>query len=376
MTTAKPENRRDPPPRPSRRRTPGHRCSSRPPALRVGLAIPLQGPAGLFGPSCEAVAELAVATMNTAGSVSPEVQVEVIDAGAPGHVVARQVDRLVSAGRIHALTGWHISAVREHVAPVTVGRIPYVYTSLYEGGESRPGVFCSGEVPDGQVAPALTWLRDQLGLRRWCVVGDDYVWPRASARHTRDFAHQLGLDITAEIFVRLGTRAFEPVIRAVRESAAQGVLLYLVGQDAVEFNRAFAAAGLDDTMVRFSPLMEENMLLASGPQATANLYVAAAYFRNLATAGALDLVADYVSLHGPGAPALNNAAESCYEGIMTLATLMRRTGCADVRCLTAHAEGAGFDGPRGPVQLVGNHLRQRVHLARADGLDFEVLGTL
>ncbi|NUR89310.1 MAG: hypothetical protein HOY71_34945, partial [Nonomuraea sp.] len=36
----------------------------------------------------------------------------------------------------------------------------------------------------------------------------------------------------------------------------------------------------------------------------------------------------------------------------------------------------GYDGPRGPVYLRGRHLRQRVHLARADGLEFEVVAAL
>jgi urea transport system substrate-binding protein len=132
---------------------------------RVGLVVPLQGPAGLFGPSCEAVAATAVRAINDAGVLGRELAVEVIDGGAPPEQVGATVGRLIDDGRIDAVTGWHISAVRHAVAPMTAGRVPYVYTSLYEGGGSRPGVFCSGETPARQIAPALRWLRDVCGVR-------------------------------------------------------------------------------------------------------------------------------------------------------------------------------------------------------------------
>lgn len=344
--------------------------------LCVGLIVPLQGPAGIFGPSCEAVATTALRSINDTGILGRELTIEVVDGGAPPEQVAAEVDRLIAAGRIEAVTGWHISAVREAVAPVTAGRIPYVYTSLYEGGEDRPGVFCSGETPTRQIAPALRWLRDVCGVRTWFVVGDDYIWPRASVAATTLFARELGLRLAGTAFVPLGTEDYTAVLERIAGSDAQGVLLYLVGQDAVQFNRAFAEYGLHDRLIRFTPLMEENMLLASGIDATVNLFVCASYFRSLATSSALDFGADYVDQHGPEAPPLNNAAESCYEGLMTLAALAGRAGSLDVNRMLAVADGLGYDGPRGAVSFVGNHLQQPVHLAVAEGFDFDVLATL
>ncbi len=347
-----------------------------PATARVGLVVPLQGPAGIFGPSCEAVAATALEAINVSGILGREVAVEVVDGGAPPEVVGAEVGRLIDDGRIDAVTGWHISAVRNAVAPRTAGRIPYVYTSLYEGGEGRPGVFCSGETPARQVAPALRWLRDVCGVRRWFVVGDDYVWPRVSVEVTRRFARELDLELTGTAFVPLGTEDYGDVLARIRHSATEGVLLYLVGQDAVQFNRAFAAECLHERLLRFTPLMEENMLLASGVDATRNLFVSAAYFRSLATASALDFSGAYADQHGPDAPPLNNAAESCYEGLMALAALARRAGGLDVRGMLAVADGLGYDGPRGSMSFAGNHLQQRVHLAVADGYDFDVLAAL
>jgi ABC-type branched-subunit amino acid transport system substrate-binding protein len=341
------------------------------------MVVPLRGPAGLFAPSCEAVVALAVDELNAAGGIlGREVVAEIVDGGDEPARVAAEVRRRVDVGAVQAVSGWHISSVREALVPVVAGRVPYAYPSLYEGGETRRGVYCGGETPDVQIAPALRWLRDELGVRRWFVVGDDYVWPHLSARAVRGFARRLGLDVVDEAYVALGAIDLERLVDRVERAACDGVLMLLVGQDAVDVNREFARRGLDDRLVRFSPLMEENMLLASGADATANLFVASSYFRSLATAGAIDLLGNYVHKHGAGAPALSNAAESCYEGLHTLAALAARADSDRLEAWDAVADGTAYDGPRGTVEFRGRHARQPVHLAVADGVDFDVLTTL
>ncbi|UMP07590.1 substrate-binding domain-containing protein [Amycolatopsis sp. EV170708-02-1] len=341
------------------------------------MVVPLQGPAGLFGPSCEAITELAVHELNESGGIlGRQVEAEVVDGGGTPAQVAGDLRRLVGTGRVDAVSGWHISSVRHALAPVVADRIPYVYTSLYEGGERRAGIFCTGETPRCQIEPALRWLRDHLGTRRWFVVGDDYVWPHRSTRAIRHYAKDLDLRITGEAFVGLGAGDMSTVVRKIEQSTSDGVLMLLVGQDAVRFNRAFAAHGLSDRLIRFSPLMEENMLLASGANATGNLYVSAAYFRSMVTADAMDLLGRYVGRNGPGAPALNNAAESCYEGLHTLAELVRRAGTSELPALNAAIDGVAYHGPRGTIEFRGQQADQHVHLAVADGYDFEVLTRL
>lgn len=355
----------------------GHRNTVEADAIRIGLAIPLQGPGGIFGPSCEAVAELYRRQASASGVLGRPVEFEVIDAGRRPEEVARSVRSLLDAERIDALTGWHISSVREAVAPITQGRIPYVYTSLYEGGESRPGVFCVGETPGDQIAPALAWLRDEANVRRWHIVGSDYVWPRRSALAASGYAEALGLEVLSTTLTHFDSEHFATVLDGIeRGPRADGVLMFLVGQDAVRFNRQFAARGLHDLLLRLTPLMEENMLLASGPAATRDLYVAAGYFRSLPTGDSLDFVGDYAAAFGPDAPPLNNQGESCYEGLQLLTSLFAAAQDTSIEAILRVPEGLGYDGPRGAMELRSGHLRQSVYLARAEVTDFEVVTSL
>lgn len=342
--------------------------------VEVALVIPLRGPAGMFGPSCELSARLATEEVNAGtGLLGREVRLVLVDGGAPPDQVAAEVDTLLGVGAVDAVVGWHISAVREALAPRIAGRVPYVYTALYEGGEHRPWVYLTGETPNGQLRPALAWMARELGVRRWTIVGDNYVWPHRSATAARRYVDALGGTICDQVFVELGTEDFGQVVGRVAASGCEGVLMLLVGNDAVEFNRAFAHGGLQDTHVRFSPLMEENMLLASGAASTHGLYSAAGYFETLTTENGMQFGARYHRRFGVDAPTLNSLGESCYEGVRLLAELARRAGRMDQHRIGAVADGVGYDGPRGGVRLRGRHLRQRVFLAAADGLEFDVL---
>ena len=343
----------------------------------ASLVVPIQGPAGIFGPSCELCAQLAMEEVNARGGVlGRELRLLTVDGGASPTRVTDTIDRLITAGRVQAVVGWHISAVRELLVPRIAQRVPYVYTALYEGGERSPGVFLTGETPQRQILPSMRWMTHELGVRRWCIVGNDYIWPRRSAAVSRGFARMCDAEIRDQIFVPLGTHNFREAIKRVERSECDGVLMFLVGQDAVHFNRQFADAELDRRNVRLSPLMEENMLLASGADNTAGLFVAAGYFECLPTAESLDFNARYTRRFGVNAPMLNSLGESCYEGLLLLAELIQRAGSSDVRQICAVAQAARYGGPRGELGLRDAHVDQRIYLARAAGLDFDIVSSL
>ncbi|MER5401086.1 substrate-binding domain-containing protein [Streptomyces sp. NPDC002599] len=343
----------------------------------VALVLPLQGSAGIFGPTCELCAQLAAEEVNRAGGVlGKELRLLPVDGGGTPREVADHVEALVDLGAVQGVTGWHISSVRQALAPRIAHRVPYVYTALYEGGEHTAGVFLTSETPRDQLRPAMGLLAHERGLRRWFVVGNDYVWPRRTARAAHVYARECGGSIQGEVYLPLGTHDFGAVLRRIERTEADGVIMLLVGSDAVRFNRAFAAAGLDTRCLRLSTLMDENMLMASGSSATVDLYSTAGFFASLAGQDSLDFHGLYAGRFGIEAPALGSFGESCYEGVLLLAALIGRAGTLDVSAIGAAAETVSYEGPRGLLHLRGGHVRQRIYLARAEGLDFDVVAEL
>jgi ABC-type branched-subunit amino acid transport system substrate-binding protein len=342
--------------------------------LNIAFVVPASGPSGIYGPSCQASGRLAATEINESGGIlGREVRLLSVDGGLPPAQVARQVGTMAELGIAEAVVGWHTSTVREQLAPRLHGRVPYIYTAVYEGGERAPGVFLTGETPTNQLLPAMRWMSEELGIRRWAVVGNDYIWPRASARAARNYAEQVRAEIRDEIFVSLGTEDFRHVLRRVEQARVQGVLMLLLGSDAVRFNRAFTEMRMHDRCARLSPLMDENMLIATGAANTHNLYSAAGYFETLATAYGLDFERRYFELLGPTAPVLASPGESCYEGISLLAQLASAAGSVHVPRIGEVADGVAYEGPRGAVRVRDQHLVQRIYLARAEGLEFDVL---
>lgn len=341
--------------------------------LNIALVIPRSGSAGIYGPSCEACAELAAAEANAGcGVLGREVRLIPVDGSRPPAVVAADIARLVDRGEIDAVTGWHISPVRKAIARVTAGRVPYVYGPLYEGGEHTEGLFLTGETPSRQLLPAMDWMTAEYGIDRWIVIGNDYIFPRGTGSAAARHARAQGAPLVGQMYVPLGTQDFTDAIRQVEATEATGVVVLLVGGDGVAFNRQFAATGMDAAIPRLSPHVEENMLMASGSQANTGLFSAAGYFEALNTSASMEFAARYYSRFGPAAPALNSIGESCYEAIALLVALASRAGSLSIDALTLAAEHLAYTSPRGEVMMRGNQMSQDIYVAEAVDLDFQV----
>lgn len=341
--------------------------------LRVALVVPLQGPTGIYGPSCLACAELAAEELNQHSGINGrQIELVVVDGGAAPAAVAAEVGSLVDGGRVEAVAGWHISAVRQAITRRIGGRVTYVYAAMHEGHDDTPGVFMLGERPVNQLLPAARWMHEELGVGRWAVVGNDYVFPRVTAAAARHALRDGPSSIVSETYVPLGTTDFRPVLADLQHGGVEGVIMLLMGQDAVLFNRQFARAGLGGALARLSPAVEENVLLGGGADAHEGLYAAAAYFDGLGAAEGRRLEDAYYARYGEFAPALNAIGESCYEAVHFLARLGTVCGGIDVASAEAMRSGHFYEGPRGLMRLDGNLMNQDVYLASVDGLEFAV----
>ena len=154
--------------------------------------------------------------------------------------------RRVADGDIGAM---HTSQVRQRVLKDVARQIPYVYTPLYEGGEHTPGVFAIGETPGRQLRPAIEYLASRYRARRWMFVGNDYVWPRVSHRLAARYVAEQGGEVVADRYLPFNTDDFSELLDEIRKLKPHAILLSLVGQDAVQFNRAFGRCGLSRDMI-------------------------------------------------------------------------------------------------------------------------------
>ena len=342
--------------------------------ISIGLCMAQEGAAGIWTPSALASAELAVAELNQRNGIAGrQVRLVCLNASDESANFEEELLRTIDAHGIEALVGMHTSAVRERIVQSVGGLLPYVYTPLYEGGEVNPGVFTLGETPAQQLRPAIDWLSRQEKAKRWLFVGNDYVWPRVSHRLAHNYVEQSGGMVLDSIYLPIGTQDFSAVLDRLQSLQADAVLVSLVGQDAITFNRQFAHAGLSRRAVRLSCAIEENVLMGIGSDKTEGLYVAASYFANLQTDANLALQERFSARHGLRAPVLNALGQSAYEGMHFLAALFDNNLHLPEQWSQIAKRNLAYQSARG-ASYVGNHFKNApVYLARANGHQFQVV---
>lgn len=338
--------------------------------IRVAMLIPMSGAAGLWGPSCLACATLATEDWNRAGGMhGRQVGLTVIDASDESQTLESEVQDLVADGGVAAMVGMHTSSVRERITRVVGGRLPLVYTPLYEGGRLPRGVMAIGETPDDQLLPALAWLSTRYRLTRWFLLGNDYCWPRRTHALASEALVSAGCEVRGNRFVPLGAFDAERAVDEIRRSNAQAVLMSLVGQDAVDFSRAFGESGLGARVLRLSCAIEENGLLAMGADCTDGLFVAAGYFANLGTDRNYAFKERYWTRFGDRAPTLNALGQSTYEGMAFL------RGLLSPRTERRKAE-IEFNSVRSTRWCSNTDKATPIYLAQAEGLALSVVQKL
>lgn len=301
----------------------GERASRR--ELNIALCVPLGGVTGIWGPSALASAKLAAAELNSLSGIGGRTcRLIAVNADDDALMLESVLSDLVHFGEVDALVGMHTSRVRQRILTAIGGEIPFVYTPLYEGGERTPGVFAIGDTPARQLQPAIAWLAAHERPRRWAFLGNDYVWPHVSNRLARNYVARCGADVVSEEYVPLHTIDYSEQLATIHRLGADAVLLSLVGEDAIAFNRAFGEQGFGRSALRLSCAIEENELLAIGAQNTERLYVASSYFAALATDANIAFKERYYNHFGDRAPTLNSLGQSTYEGVHFLASLFER----------------------------------------------------
>ncbi|MGJ4999610.1 substrate-binding domain-containing protein [Bradyrhizobium sp. HKCCYLS3077] len=344
--------------------------------LRIGNFITFSGSPGIWGPAATNSALLAVSEINRRGGIlGREIELSFYDSGGPVEEVVACARDALEFDDIDVVMGSHISAVRLALRRLTRGRIPYVYTPVYEGGERTPGVMAIGETPHSQTRPAIHWLAENKGAKRWYLIGSDYVWPWQSHRSTKTYITEAGGHVVGEEFVPVGEDDHEAHLARIRAASPDVVLISLIGTDSITFNRAFGESGLAATTLRLAGAVDETVLLGIGADNTENLYSASGYFNCIGSRANDDFLGGYTAMFGVEAPPVGSVGQSNYEGLRFLKAAAERAGSLSLHPLAAAGRNMVYSGPRGDVTLRHGRASMAMHLAAADGLDFRIIRT-
>lgn len=349
----------------------GHRSK-----LRIANFVALSGPPGIWAPSAMNSTLLAASEINARGGIlGREIEVLFLDASGAAEDIARRVESVIGCGEVDVIVGSHTSAVRVALRRHIAGRIPYIYTTVYEGGERTPGVIAIGETPQTQSRPAIHWMAEGKKASRWYLIGSDYVWPWLSHQSMKRYVTESGGQVVGEEFVPVGEDDYGAHLARIRKARPDVVLVSLIGGDSIAFNRQFAEQGLAPKVLRLASAFDETVLLGIGPDNTENLFCASGYF-NCARSGDTEaFVSRYEAAFGASAAPAGSVGQSNYEGLTFLEEAARRAGSLALKPLLAAGSNIVYRGGRGPIALQQGRAAMPIYLAEAEGIEFRVVQT-
>lgn len=345
--------------------------------MRMGTFFSLSGPASLFGPTQTACNALAVAEINAAGGILGR-QVDIVpgDGGAPPGEAAKTAVRMVLQDKVDVIVGSHDSAVRQALVGALKGKVPYVYTPLYEGGECAYNTYVPADTPQQQIKPSLNALAEMTGARRYYLIGNDYVWPQQSNAAAKGYIAELGGEVVGEEYAPLGPgNKFDDAVTRIKAAAPDLVLITLVGGDNVNFNRAFAGFGLDRSVKRLSLLLEELTLMGIGAENSGGLYSCMSYFAAVDSPENEAFKKRYAEAMGSDAPPLSMIGVDAYSGTNCAAALIDRAGSTEATALMAASEGLAYRTAEGTATMTRRHVNKNMYLAECKGAEFEIVRT-
>lgn len=356
---------------------------------RLGLVVPSGGSPAMYAPTFFTAAELAAKEMNEAGGVlGRKVELMRIRVGPNALHDHGELFREIERSRPHGLIVCHDSYVREVIINLVGARVPVFYPPIWEGGRQRHGVLCTGDNTPHKTWSSIRWLAENAAATDWSIVGTNYLWPTVTARTMepwlaqRDWWHGTHL-VPYSLLDDLDgdERVVGQLIATVETSDASCVLVLLHGSQLAMFNREFAARGLDEHILRFAPMADETVLLASGPGTTRGLLTAFGEIESelLPVPGRPGFLQRFATLHGPKAPVPTGVTLAGYEGVVVAATVASRAGRLNPTprdLAMVRNRGFEFDAPTGTVRVERHAVTRPMNLLAVEAFEYSRLAQL
>ncbi len=150
--------------------------------IKVGVLHSLSGSMAISETTLKDTMLMLVEQQNAKGGLlGKQLEAVVVDPASDWPLFAEKARELIEVEEVAAIFGSWTSVSRKSVLPVLeeLNGLMF-YPVQYEGEESSKNIFYTGAAPNQQAIPAVEYLRDELGVERWALLGTDYVYPRTT----------------------------------------------------------------------------------------------------------------------------------------------------------------------------------------------------
>jgi urea ABC transporter urea binding protein len=284
---------------------------------------------------------------------------------------AELAEKLIRDDKVAALFGCWSSASRKEVLPIVErDKALLFYPSQYEGEEASRNIFYTGATPPQQAIPAVNFLLDQ-GIRRFFLVGTDYIYPRTTNAVLKGYLASKGIAECRERYTALGQSDWRAVVEDIRRFARGGrtaIVATVSGDANVHFFRELANQEIIAAEIPVMSLsINEAELAALKHSNVSGHFVAWNYLHAFETPENREFIAEWRRFTGKADAVTNDPMEATWIGFQLWAAAVEAAGTTDVDKVRDALGGRRITAPSGfSVQMDAktHHLFKPVMIGR------------
>ncbi|WP_306891653.1 substrate-binding protein [Ancylobacter amanitiformis] len=318
--------------------------------VTIGIPVGLSGANSVVAPSVVQSAELAVEEINAKGGIlGKKVVLEVADDASGAAGAQKAFDSLIFQKKVDVLISMETSAARNAGLPiVNRGKVPYIYTSFYEGRSCSPFMYVNAWVPDQQVAPIVDFFKKE-GAKTYFLIGSDYAFGRGMLAFTKDYIEKTGGKIVGDEYAPMDATDWTAILSKVKAANPDAIITSTAGgAPNVTLTKQLRAAGIKALYGNLA--VDEGTAKSMGADAE-GIYISGSYFTNIDTPANKAFLAAMETKFGKDLKTPNDLSVPEYEAVYAYKAAVEKAGTtAADKVIPALAEVA-VEGPRGTIVM-------------------------
>lgn len=305
--------------------------------IKIGVLHSLSGTMAISETTLKDTVQMLVDEQNKKGGVlGKKIEAVVVDPASNWPLFAEKARELISKDKVSAIFGCWTSVSRKSVLPVVeeLNGILF-YPVQYEGEESSKNVFYTGAAPNQQAIPAVDYLLKQ-GVKRWALVGTDYVYPRTANKILEAYLKSKGFkDENIMIsYTPFGHSDWQSIVSDIKKFGAAGkktaVVSTINGDANVPFYKELSNQGIsakDIPVVAFSVGEEELSGIDTKP--LVGHLAAWNYFESVDSDANDDFIEEWHKYTGDEKRVTNDPMEATYIGFNMWVKAVEKAGTTE-----------------------------------------------
>jgi urea transport system substrate-binding protein len=335
--------------------------------IKVGILHSLSGTMAISESVLKDTVLMMIADQNRKGGLlGKKLEPVVVDPASNWDAFAEKARELLTKEKVAVVFGCWTSVSRKSVLPVfeQLNGLLF-YPVQYEGEESSRNIFYTGAGPSQQAIPAIRYLMSKDGgqVRRFVLLGTDYVYPRTTNRILSAYLATEGVapeDVTT-IYTPFGHSDWREIVARIKAFGSEGkrtaVISTINGDANTYFYRELIAQRVNaDTLKVMALSVGERELLQVGASGLTGQLAAWNYFQSVKSPENDAFVKMWADFTEQRDRTTNDPMGATFIGFRMWAQAVTQAGTADVNAVRQAMYGQRVKAPSGfEIVMNSNH---------------------